>query len=95
MTGKITVKQNITATTNRIVADLNKLPAQAYRVFVENTPVKSGNARRRTKLRGDTIDAAYPYAERLNEGYSKQSPDGMWEPTEKYIQQQLDKIMRK
>jgi hypothetical protein len=42
---------------------------------------KPGNARRNTVLRGNDIEANYPYAQRLEEGYSSQAPKGMTEPT--------------
>jgi hypothetical protein len=79
----------------KIQQQLNKLPKQAYDVFLANTPVNSGNARRRTKLVGNTIEAKYAYATRLDNGWSKQSPKGMSEPTDKFIRTQLTKIIRK
>ena len=57
--------------------DSHKLAKIAYDAFVAATPVASGAARDSTRLSGDTIHADYPYAKRLNDGYSKQSPDGM------------------
>lgn len=52
-----------------------------------------GNARRKTKLQGNEIQANYPYAKRLEEGWSSQAPDGMTEPTieevRKYVKQKL------
>jgi hypothetical protein len=54
--------------------------------------VRGGNAKRKTRLKGDTIHADYPYAKRLDEGYSKQNNGvGMTEPTLKAIQEYLDK----
>ena len=41
------------------------------------------------------IQANYPYAQRLDEGWSKQAPDGMSKPTEQFIDNRLKKIMRK
>ena len=55
-----------------------------YKFFVEHTPIRSGNARNNTLLQGDEIVAAYPYAERLDQGYSLQAPEGMTNPTEDY-----------
>lgn len=54
-------------------------PAGEY--FRNITPVREGNAKRNTSTRGKTIHAKYPYAGRLNEGYSKQAPKGMVDPT--------------
>jgi len=67
--------------------DVNKVSDVAYKAFVKNTPVRSGNARRKTKKSGHNIDAAYPYAQRLEEGYSKQAPNGMTEPTLEEVRQ--------
>jgi hypothetical protein len=68
----------------------------AYTNFKDNTPIgdpnrwktkykpknyKPGNARRKTVLKGNEIQANYPYAQRLEEGYSSQAPNGMTEPT--------------
>ena len=57
------------------------LAKQVYKYFVDITPINTGNAKRRTKLNGDTIHADYPYATRLDNGYSNQAKDGMSKPT--------------
>jgi hypothetical protein len=80
---------------SRVAQRLATLPQEAYRVWVQETPVRSGNARRQTQLRGDTIDANYPYARRLDEGYSNQSPQGMSRPTERFIRNRLRTMLRK
>ncbi len=71
------------------------LPKEAYDYFVDSTPIRTGNARRSTRLRGTTIDANYAYAERLDEGYSHQAPKGMSEPTEKFLQKRIDNLIGK
>jgi hypothetical protein len=69
-----------------------ELARVAYPVFKDFTPVRNGNAKNKTRLKGDTIHADYPYAKRLDEGYSKQNGGvGMTEPTLKAIQEYLDK----
>jgi len=88
------VVDTITPSVRRMQAALAALPRQAFDVWVRNTPVRTGNARRHTRLNQRTIQADYAYAERLDDGYSNQSPRGMSQPTEKFIQQQLNKIMR-
>lgn len=88
-------KDAMTASLRRIQSQLDKIPQQAYNFFVKVTPKRTGNARRKTKLVKDEIQAQYPYAERLDEGYSKQAPDGMSKPTEKFIDDRLKQIMRK
>jgi hypothetical protein len=89
------IRDKMTPSLAKIQQQLNKLPQQAYEVFVANTPVNSGNARRRTQLKGSTIEANYAYATRLDQGYSQQKPKGMTEPTDKFIRTQLTKIIRK
>jgi hypothetical protein len=71
------------------------LPKEAYDVFRDNTPIRSGNAFRSTRLRGTTIDANYNYAERLDEGYSSLKPDGMTGPTEKFLEKRINDLIGK
>jgi hypothetical protein len=87
-------KNTITPRIQRMQAALALLPRQAYQEWLRQTPIRSGNARRRTRLNQDTIEANYPYAQRLDEGYSRQAPEGMSQPVEQFIQQQIQKIMR-
>jgi hypothetical protein len=85
--------------TDLITKDLEKYKQQVKKLakdslieFKSLTPIRSGNARRNTTLQGDTIVADYPYAERLDEGYSNQAPDGMIKPFEKWISTEVNKI---
>ena len=94
MTAKIT-KNQITPSIGRIQARFTTLPKQAYQFWRKTTPKKSGNARRRTRLDRDTIQARYPYAKRLDEGWSKQAPNGMFQPTVDYIKRITKKMLRK
>lgn len=75
--------------------DPTNLAKVGYPVFVKNTPIDTGNARRHTTLKGASIAANYPYAKRLDNGYSQQSPDGMVKPTIRailaYIKSKLGK----
>lgn len=84
--------QKLSNNLKKIQRKLDKVPDEAYKVFVANTPIRSGNARRNTKLKKDTIAANYPYAKRLNEGWSKQSPKGMVEPTMNFIRKRIKQI---
>lgn len=74
--------------------DPKKMAKEAFNHFKGITPVRSGNARRNTRLQGDEIQANYPYAGRLDKGYSSQAPDGMTKPTEKFIQEYIKKQTR-
>jgi hypothetical protein len=94
---KVFLNQNlITPALARIQSQLQALPAQAYMEFVKNTPIRSGNARRKTSIQNNNkIRAAYPYATRLDAGYSKQRPAGMTKPTRAWIKKQTRQILRK
>ena len=85
----------ISTNVKKKIAQLDAVPAQAYTFFKAHTPIKTGNARSRTTLKKDTIVAAYPYAQRLDDGYSRQAPDGMTKPTEAFVQKAVDKIMKR
>lgn len=78
-----------------IKKEFKSLPLTAYKYWRKITPIDTGNARRRTKLRKNVIHAKYPYAERLDDGYSKQAPRGMYEPTLDHLRRTLDKRLRK
>tara|TARA_R110000796_G_scaffold78978_1_gene175911 strand:+ start:3700 stop:3999 length:300 start_codon:yes stop_codon:yes gene_type:complete len=94
----INLKLKFTDNTTQMLTQLQRGVAgiieDAYDVFVDNTPVRTGNARRRTRLTKDTIEAKYDYANKLDGGSSKQSPQGMTEPTLDFIEQQFKKIAK-
>lgn len=100
----VTLQVNtMSASLKRIQRKLDKLPQEAYNVFKNNTPVKTGNARRSTKLKGNTIEANYQYAQVLDKGRhmtrrgmrgSEQAPEGMTKPTEQYIQRRVGQILK-
>lgn len=93
---KIKVAKNkITPSLRKITAKFNELPQEAYKYWKAITPIRTGNARRRTRLQGTKIKANYNYAVPLDDGYSRQAPQGMSKPTEKFIKQQLKKAIRK
>ena len=89
------VKNAMTPELRRMQQGLDKLPREAYDVFKEETPIKTGNARRRTRLQGEAIKADYDYATELDNGKSRQAPEGMVKPTEEYITKRIKQIMRK
>jgi hypothetical protein len=77
------------------IAQLDAVPGQAYTFFKAHTPIRTGNARSRTVLKKDTIVAAYPYAQQLDNGRSPQAPEGMSKPTEAFVQKTTDAIMKR
>ena len=72
-----------------------KLAQEGFRVFKRETPIRKGNARRKTTLKNDEIRADYPYAGKLDDGYSKQSPLGMTKPAIEHVQQYIRDIGHK
>lgn len=86
------------ASYNKLIRDMKiavkDLHKDAHEVFVDQTPVDTGNARSKTRLQGSTIIADYAYAQRLDQGYSKQSPRGMVEPTVKWIEDELNRRLK-
>jgi len=101
----ITVNNNIAKMTRRIRAELKKYPVEAEAEFKSLTPVKTGNARRRTNLvAGNEIHANYQYADVLDRGRhltprgmrgSTQAPRGMTIPFMIWAKKKLAYIFRK
>jgi len=95
---KFKVKQitnNIAPKMSRIGKRLDTVAPKGYKFFKSITPIRTGNARRRTRLQGQTIKGAYDYASRLDEGYSRQAPLGMSGPTLEYLQKLVQNIFRR
>lgn len=88
-------KDSITPSLDRITRELDRLPGGAFDTWLTNTPRRTGNARNRTRLRGNNIVTTYGYAVPLDQGRSRQSPDGMSRPTLAWMRQQLRRIFRK
>lgn len=70
-----------------------QLPKETYREWVSNTPVDTGNARRRTRLNNNTINADYDYAVPLDKGHSKQARRGMNQPTWEWFKRRVSQIL--
>lgn len=84
----------ITPSLARIQRDLARAPEGAFETWRAATPVRTGNARRRTRLQGDVIRADYDYAVPLDRGSSRKAPQGMSRPTLKWLRDFLNRIMR-
>jgi hypothetical protein len=74
---------------------LAQYPQEAVTEFRELTPVRSGNARRKTRLSGNEIQADYAYAQRLDKGWSQQAPQGMTRPFAVWARAKIKQIFRK
>lgn len=94
MTVRVT-RNKITPSLGRIQARFDTLPKRAFQEWRKLTPRRTGNAKRKTKLQRSVINASYPYAERLDSGYSRQAPQGMWEPTKRFIERITRRMVRK
>ena len=81
--GKITVNDR---EVREMFKELEDMPQyvmeKTYPYLKSRTPIQSGNARNKTRLENDksVIGSRYPYADRLNTGWSKQAPRGFTEP---------------
>jgi hypothetical protein len=98
----MTISFSVKLSTDKITPDLKRkqkqlatVPKLAFVEWQQHTPIRSGNARRRTYLKKEVIVTQYPYAQRLDEGYSNQAPDGMSKPVAAFLQRLVDRIMRK
>ena len=89
----IKIDDNITKKLTSTKQALANYPAQAEVKFKTLTPIKSGNARRNTRLvNKDTIEANYPYAVPLDNGHSRQAPQGMTKPFEAWVRDKVKYI---
>lgn len=75
---------------------LDQAYQHAFTFFRDLTPYRSGNAYRNTHRNGSRIVADYPYAQRLDTGWSQLAPRGMSADTviefDRYLKSQLRKI---
>ena len=90
------VSNRMSPSIGKIVSKFERLPRDAYNYWKSITPIRTGNARRRTRLQGSKIKANYNYAVPLDKGLSVQAPKGMSKPTEEYIRKKIEQdILRK
>jgi len=88
----IVFKDNTTKVFTRLLDLPEDLMQQSYTYLKKKTPIRSGNARKSTKLENKNrkIHSNYAYAGRLDEGWSSQAPKGFTDPT----LDNMDKIVR-
>lgn len=92
---KVKVTETITKDLVRKIKELQQLPQEAHNEFIQLTPIDKGNARRNTSLKDKTITADYDYAQRLDQGWSKQAPRGMVEPWTRWVERRIKQIVEK
>lgn len=88
----IKIDDKLTPLLKKQQAELKKFPKEAHAEFVDLTPVRSGNARSKTRLKQNEIVADYPYAERLDNGWSRQAPRGMTQPFEAWVRRWVNRV---
>jgi hypothetical protein len=80
----------------RWTSQVEQLPERALAKFIKNTPIDTGHARRNTVLQPkNIIEGDYPYSRRLENGWSRQAPNGMVTPTEKWLKQEFNRIFKR
>lgn len=85
-------RSKIQARLDEVERKVRQIKDRAHEKFQEVTPIRTGNAKSKTRRIADGVEADYPYADRLNEGYSRQAPKGMTEPTVEEIQNFVRRI---
>ena len=96
ITVDIKIDDGVTPVLQGMKKTLARYPQDAEAKFVALTPIDTGNARSRTRLHGgDTIEANYPYAQRLDQGHSRQAPNGMTKPFEAWVRAKTKQIFGK
>ena len=91
----IKIDDGLTPILKGMAKTLAQYPQDAEAKFVALTPIDTGNARSRTRLHGDVIEANYPYAQRLDQGWSKQAPNGMVKPFDAWVRGKVKQIFGK
>jgi len=92
---RVNIKSDLGAHLQGVAKIPDSVIKDTYNYFVDVTPIRTGNARRSTHLRGKSIDLNYPYADKLESGSSPQAPRGMSAEAEKFLQKAMDKEIAK
>ena len=90
----VSVRNTATPKLKRIKQQVKLLPRELLVEVKKNTPKRTGNARRKTRLAGDTIKLQYPYATELNDGASRQAPQGIIKPSLDWLRRRFRQIIR-
>jgi hypothetical protein len=91
------INDGITPVLKGMQKALKQYPREALAEFVSLTPIKTGNARSNTYLTAnkEQIVAGYAYAQPLDDGRSRQAPNGMTKPFEKWVAAKSKQIFGK
>ena len=91
----VRITDNITPSLKKIAKNIGPVPEDAFEFWRKITPKRTGNARRRTRFNNNTTEAQYAYAQNLDQGASRQAPQGMSEPTIQFLDKAYNKAIRK
>ena len=87
-------KGNIARSLSRLENRIDDIRKSAHQEFVRVTPIRTGNARRSTDLKGKEIQANYDYAVKLEKDHtSKQAPKGMSSPTIDHVKKIVRRVV--
>ena len=96
--GKVTVNDREVREMFKELEDMPQFVMEkTYPYLKSRTPIKSGNARSKTRLEknNSVIGSRYPYADRLDTGWSQQAPSGFTEPATAEIDNLVSDQIRK
>jgi hypothetical protein len=90
------VRDRITPNLQKAKGRYQRLSQDFLKVVKLNTPRHTGAARRKTQLTHNRtrVHANYPYAVPLDEGHSKQAPNGFIQPSLDWLKNEIDNIMK-
>lgn len=86
---------------DKLLDTLGDLPSdamnKAYPFLKSETPIQTGNARRKTSHKSNSlkIQSKYGYAGKLDDGWSRQAPGGFTDPTIDFIEDYFNNQIRK
>lgn len=93
---KVTSQNKIKPDIENKLDVLEEIPEDIHDFFRAATPVLTGNARKKTILKNNKeLIGDYPYAVRLDNGFSDKAPDGMTKPTQAYFKRRMDAIFKR
>lgn len=92
----VRIRDDVTPSIKRMQRQLDLLPKELHALVVKNTPIRTGNARKKTYLtRNHTrIESDYAYAQPLNNGHSPQAPKGFIKPSLDWLKKRFRQIIR-
>lgn len=87
-------KRDVAALAKDVQDAIDDSLEDTYDYYKKATPIKLGNARRNTKFSATNkeIKSDYDYAGRLDNGWSKQAPNGFTKQSYAFLKRRLGKL---